>query len=260
MSDAPIAARFRMARGAGRAALIPYLTAGFPTASATGEALAMLVEGGADIIELGVPFSDPLADGPVIQRASEAALRGGMSVTGALRLVEAGRPAVPVVLFSYLNPLMAYGFEAFVRDARGAGVAGVLVTDLPGGEDPGLAAVVRAGGLDLIRLVAPTTTSTRAIEILADASGFVYAIARLGVTGPKTDATGGAEDLVRRMRAVTRLPLAVGFGIRGVDQVRAIARFADGVVVGSALVERLAEGIEPARVLLAELRGGLGPF
>jgi tryptophan synthase alpha chain len=260
LSESPIAERFRAVRGAGRAALIPYLTAGFPSASATAQALAMLVESGADVVELGVPFSDPLADGPVIQRASELALAGGMSLAGVLRLVADGSPAVPVVLFSYLNPLLAYGFDTFVRDARAAGVAGILITDLPAGEDPGLLAAVGAQGLDLIRLVAPTTTAARARAIVADATGFVYAIARLGVTGAETELSRATEDVVRRIRAATPLPVAVGFGIRKAEQARAIARYADGVVVGSALLERLAGGIEPARALINELRGGLERF
>jgi tryptophan synthase alpha chain len=260
LSDRPIAARFGATRAAGRAALIPYLTAGYPSADATREALAMMGEAGADLAELGVPFSDPLADGPVIQRASEAALRAGMSLERALGVVADARATVPVVLFSYLNPLLAYGFDALVRDAAALGVAGLLVTDLPAGQDPELARAVTAGGLDLIRLVAPTSTPARVPQIVADASGFVYVIARLGVTGPRTGETDVAERVVRRVRDATDLPVAVGFGIRGPDQVRAIARFADGVVVGSALVERMAGGVEPARALLVELRTGLAPF
>jgi tryptophan synthase alpha chain len=260
LSDRPIAARFARARANRRAALIPYLTAGYPSAAATREALAMIAEAGADIVELGIPFSDPLADGPVIQRASEAALRAGMSLERALALVRDAGSGVPVVLFSYLNPLLAYGFDAFVRDASAAGVAGLLVTDLPAGQDPERCRLVRDGGLDLIRLVAPTTPGPRVREVVADGSGFVYVIARLGVTGPRTGATDAAAQAVQRVREVTELPVAVGFGIRSAEQVRAIAQFADGVVVGSALVERLGAGVEPARALLTELASGLGRF
>ncbi|HXV86606.1 MAG TPA: tryptophan synthase subunit alpha [Gemmatimonadales bacterium] len=259
MSESRVTAGFVAARRERRAALIPYLTAGFPSAAATGEALAMVADAGADVIELGVPFSDPLADGPIIQRASEVALRGGMSLAGVLRMLEETPVRRPVVLFSYLNPLLAYGIEAFARDARRAGAAGVLITDLPSGEDPAVGAVLRGADLDLITLVAPTTGADRARRLVADASGFVYLIARLGVTGARTDVTG-AETVVRRMRQLTTLPLAVGFGIRSVDQVRAVARIADGVVIGSALVERLADGVEPAQRFLEEMRGGLGPF
>jgi tryptophan synthase alpha chain len=220
----------------------------------------MVAEAGADVVELGVPFSDPLADGPIIQKASEAALRNGMTVDGALRIVSETRGALPVVLFSYLNPLLAYGFDTFVRNAKAAGVAGILVTDLPAGEDPELAGAVTGGGLDLIRLVAPTTSASRVREVVADATGFVYVIARLGVTGARTRATEAAEVAVSRVRAATDLPVAVGFGIQTPEQVRAIAAFADGVVVGSALVELLAKDVEAARSLLVELRSGLARF
>lgn len=220
----------------------------------------MIAEVGADVVELGIPFSDPLADGPVIQRASEAALRSGMSLERALALVRDTRPRVPVVLFSYLNPLLAYGFEAFVGDAKAVGIAGLLVTDLPAGQDPERCRLVQDAGLDLIRLVAPTTPAPRIREVVADGSGFVYVISRLGVTGPRTEATDAAAQAVRRVRDVTGLPVAVGFGIQSAEQVRAIAKFADGVVVGSALVERLGAGVEPARAFLTDVMSSLSSF
>lgn len=221
----------------------------------------MVVEGGADFVEVGVPFSDPLADGPVIQRSSHAALQQGMNVAGVLELIRETDLAVPVIVFSYLNPIMAYGLERFARDAQTAGVAGLLLTDLPAGEDPSVEQIMRAAGLDLIRLIAPTTEGTRLADAVRGAGGFLYVISRLGVTGTRTQLDEHAAHLVSRVRAVSDLPIALGFGLATGEQARAAARIADGVVVGSALVERLGEGIEPARRLMAELRAGVqGPF
>jgi len=217
----------------------------------------MVVAAGADFLELGIPFSDPLADGPVIQRASHTALENGMTVAGALALLREARPPVPVIAFSYLNPLLAYGLERFAAEAAAAGVGGVLVTDLPAGEDPAVETRFRAAGLDTIRLVAPTSTATRLEPLLRGAEGFVYLIARLGVTGPRTVVGDQLAATIARVRAATPLPIAVGFGIAGGEQARAVAPLADGVVVGSALVERLGQGMEPARALMAELREAL---
>lgn len=217
----------------------------------------MVVEAGADFVELGIPFSDPLADGPTIQRASQTALENGMTVAGALELIRVARPAVPVIAFSYLNPLLAYGLERFAGDAAGAGVAGVLVTDLPAGEAPEVEATLRAAGLDVIRLVAPTSTAARLDVVVRGAEGFLYLIARLGVTGPRTTVGDALAATIARVRAVTTVPIAVGFGIRDGEQARAVARLADGVVVGSALVDRLADGPESARALMVELRDAL---
>ena len=257
MSERPIATRWRALRRAGRPALIPYLTAGYPSREASLAALTLVEQAGADFVELGIPFSDPLADGPTIQRASQVALEQGMTVAGTLELVRAARPTIPVIAFSYVNPLLAYGLERFCTEARAAGVSGLLLTDLPAGEDAGAEATIRAAGLDLIRLVAPTTTGARLRAVLAGAEGFVYLIARLGVTGPRTTVGQDLADVVARVREVTPLPVAVGFGIATGEQARAVARLADGVVVGSALVERLARGTGPARELLEELRAAL---
>lgn len=259
MSDRPIAARWRALRREGRTALIPYLTAGYPSRQASLAALGIVQEAGADFVELGIPFSDPLADGPTIQRASQVALEQGMTVAGALELVRAVRPAIPVIAFSYVNPLLAYGLERFCQDARAAGVSGLLLTDLPAGEDPAAEATIRAAELDLIRLVAPTTAGARLNVVLDGAEGFVYLIARLGVTGPRTTVGKDLAEVVARVRAATTLPVAVGFGIATGEQARAVARLADGVVVGSALVERLGAGAGPARELLEELRAALAP-
>ncbi len=240
-----------------RVALIPYLTAGYPTRDASLEALGMMEAAGADLVEVGIPFSDPLADGPVIQHASQVALNGGMTVAGTLALIREASVGIPVIAFGYLNPLLRYGVERFLDDAAAAGVAGLLITDLPGQEDRALAAAVRASPLALITLVAPTTTEDRAREVLRDAEGFVYLISRLGVTGAQTTLDERVTAAVARIRRATTLPVAVGFGIAGGAQAAAAARIADGVVVGSALLRRLDAGLAAARALLHELRVAL---
>ena len=261
LSDPAIAERWTVVRKERRAALIPYLTAGFPTLKASRDALRMVAEEGADIVEVGVPFSDPLADGPVIQRSSQAALDQGMTVPGVLDLIGGVRLPVPVIVFSYLNPIMAYGLERFAKDARQAGVAGVLLTDLPAGEDPGVEATIRSSGLDLIRLIAPTTVGPRLEAAARGASGFLYLISRLGVTGARTQLDGQSAQLVSRLRQASTLPVAVGFGLATGEQARTVGSVADGVVVGTALVERLGQGLEPARRLIVELRTAVqGPF
>lgn len=217
----------------------------------------MLAETGADLVEVGIPFSDPLADGPIIQRASQAALGEGMTVAGTLALIREARLDIPVIAFSYLNPLMAYGLARFAQDAAAAGVSGVLVTDLPAGEDPQVERTLRAAALDLIRLAAPTSAGARLERVVAGAEGFIYLIARLGVTGARTTVGQELETTIARLRGATRLPIAVGFGIAGGEQARRLAGLADGVVVGSALVERLGHGLEAARALMAELRDAL---
>jgi len=252
-----MAVRWRELSRRRQVALIPYVTAGYPSKGASLEALHMVVEAGADFVEVGIPFSDPLADGPTIQRASHAALENGMTVPGALALIREARLGVPVIAFSYLNPLLAYGLERFAGDAVAAGVEGVLVTDLPAGEDPGVEQTLRSAGLAVIRLVAPTSTAARLELLVRGAEGFLYLIARLGVTGARTVVGDALASTVARVRTATALPIAVGFGIAGSDQARAVARLADGVVVGSALVERLGQGLEPARALMRELRGAL---
>jgi tryptophan synthase alpha chain len=257
LSERPLAARWQAARTAGRTALIPYVTAGYPTRATTHAALRMLEQEGADFVEVGVPFSDPLADGPVIQRSSHEALRGGMTTGGVLEVVQAAGLSIPVILFTYLNPVLRYGLASFVRDARQAGAAGLLLTDLPAGADPAVEAAVERAGLDLIRLVAPTTRAARIAEIVRDARGFIYVISRLGVTGAATAITSTVRRTVAEIRTRTPLPVAVGFGIADGEQARAIAGFADGVVVGSALVRRLADGLEPATQLMRELRQAL---
>jgi len=231
-----------------RVALIPYVTAGFPDMGVTHELLNGAADAGADIIELGVPWSDPVADGPVIQASSHAALAAGTTLASVLDLLAASAPRVPVILFSYLNPILAFGPDRFAARAREAGAAGILVTDLPVGVDPGVETRLRSSGLPLVRLLAPTSTPERLRLIAAASEGFVYLVARLGVTGrsAETGAPGhrGTElrSRIAAVRAVTDLPVAVGFGISGPADAAEVAAIADGVVVGSALVERMRSG------------------
>ena len=254
MSEAGIAARWRVIAGAGRAALIPFFTAGYPSAAASLEALRGAADAGADLVEVGVPFSDPLADGPTIQRATHAALTGGMTAAGALALVREAALPIPVVLMTYLNPVRAYGARRFAADARAAGAAGVLLTDAPAGADPATEAAIAEVGLDLIRLVAPTTTEARLGEAVRGGSGFVYLITRLGVTGVRDTVPSDLAAQVARVRRATPLPVAAGFGIGTPAQAAAAARAADGVVVGSAIVERLGEaGVTGATDLVRDL-------
>jgi tryptophan synthase alpha chain len=249
-----LAARWRALLGDGRTALIPYLTAGYPSRDASLAALTMVADEGADIVEVGIPFSDPLADGPVIQRSSFEALQAGMTVPGVLDLVRAAQLPVPVVLFSYLNPILQYGLERFLDDARDSGCAGVLLTDLPVGEDLRVERAIAAAGMARIPLVALTTAPARLATVVNGGSGFIYVISRLGVTGAPTTVSDRLAETVRRVRGASDLPVAVGFGIRrGADAAR-VARIADGVVVGSALVERVGRDLDLARSLMAELR------
>ncbi|MBA3892656.1 MAG: tryptophan synthase subunit alpha [Gemmatimonadales bacterium] len=259
MSESSITRAFEGLRERGRTALIPYLTAGFPDLRACEGALRAADEVG-DILEVGVPFSDPLADGPTIQRSTFRALEQGMTLPGTLELIARCRLRRPVVVFSYLNPILRYGVERFLRDAAALGVAGLLLTDLPAGSDPGVEDAVRESPLDLIRLVAPTTRPERLSVALDGAEGFVYLVARLGVTGATGELAADLAASVGRVRAATGLPIAVGFGISSAGQAAAVGRLADGVVVGSALVDVLGGGgVAAARRFLEELRAGLDP-
>lgn len=259
MSDSVITRAFADLRARGRVALIPYLTAGYPDPRTSLEALRAADEI-ADVLEVGVPFSDPLADGPTIQRSTHEALRQGMTLAGTLELIERARARRPVVVFSYLNPILRYGLDRFLREATDLGVAGLLLTDLPAGGDPAVEAAVQGSALDLIRLIAPTTRPERLSRAAEGAQGFVYLVARLGVTGASRALAADLADSVQRVRRATPLPVAVGFGISSAEQAAAVGRLADGVVVGSALVEVLgAEGVGGARRFLHALRAGLDP-
>ncbi len=257
MSESSITRAFAALRARGRTALVPYLTAGYPDLRSSEDALRAADEV-ADVLEVGVPFSDPLADGPTIQRSTFQALRQGMTLGGTLELIGKCRLRRPVVVFSYLNPILRYGLDRFLRDAADLGVAGLLLTDLPAGSDPAVEAAVKASPLDLIRLIAPTTRPERLRAAVDGAEGFVYLVARLGVTGASTALAAGLADSIGRVRAATSLPVAVGFGISDAEQAATVGRLADGVVVGSALVDALGSGGVPAaRRFLGELRAGL---
>jgi tryptophan synthase alpha chain len=233
---------FASRREAGRPAIIPYITAGDPTLAASRDICLALAEAGADIIELGVPFSDPVADGPVIQAASQRALAQGTRLTDVLELARAVRrdSDVGLLLFSYYNPILRYGLEAFAREAAAAGCDGVLVTDLIPEEAAAYRTAAQAAGLDTVFLAAPTSPDARLAAIAAASRGFIYAVARLGVTGAASEVDSGPRELIGRLRRHTQLPLAVGFGLARADQVRAVGAYADGAVVGSALVAAIA--------------------
>jgi tryptophan synthase alpha chain len=257
LSESRLAAVWEALDAGRRTALIPYLTAGYPSPRASLEALRAADEF-ADIIEVGVPFSDPLADGPTIQRSTFEALQAGMTLAGTLELIGRARLSRPVVVFSYLNPILRYGVERFLREADALEVGGLLLTDLPAGSDPAVESAVQVSPLDLIRLVAPTTRADRLAASVSGAQGFVYLVARLGVTGATASLAKGLGESIARLRQATSLPIAVGFGISTPAQAADVARLADGVVVGSALVDVLGrEGVKGARAFLASLREGL---
>jgi tryptophan synthase alpha chain len=260
VTDRSIGQVFAGRRGDGKAALIPYVTAGYPGPEATVEVMQALADEGSDIIELGIPFSDPLADGPTIQQSSFVSLAGGTTVESVLSDLRSYRRTrdAPVVLFTYLNPILRFGLDAFLGNAVDSGASGLLVTDLPTGADPDLEGRIRASGLDLIRLVAPTTPPERVPRIADTGSGFLYYISRTGVTGVRAVLRDDLAEEVERLRGAQPLPVAVGFGISTPDQARAVADVADGVVVGSALVQTLgAEGVRGAADFVASLRQGM---
>ena len=258
-----ITGTFDRLRGRGETALVAYLTAGDPSLEHTPRLVRALVAGGADVIELGVPFSDPMADGPVLQRAAGRAIRAGTSLARVLECVGEHRADwdVPIVLFGYYNPFLQYGLEAVARDARAVGVDGVLCVDLPPEESSDLATALAASGLDLIRLLAPTTPLPRIRTIAKHASGFLYLVSVLGVTGGRSQLPMELPELVGRVREATALPVGVGFGVQTAEQAQWIAGFADAVIVGSA-IQRLVEehGADaPQRVqaFVASLKDGM---
>jgi tryptophan synthase alpha chain len=232
---------FAKLKSNGRGGFIPFITAGDPDLSATEELLRELAMAGADIIEVGVPFSDPVADGPVIQRASERALERGTNLKNVLECIAAvkRRTNVPIVLFSYYNPLLQFGLEQLATAASLAGVDAILATDLIPEEAGSWTSLLMANNLDPIFLVAPTTSEDRLRLITKQARGFVYAISRTGVTGARENINENAESLVRRIRGITPLPVAVGFGVSTPAQVHEVRRFADAAVVGSAIVSEI---------------------
>jgi tryptophan synthase alpha chain len=241
-----------------RAALMPYLMGGFPDLDTSAVAGLAAAEGGADLIELGIPFSDPLADGPVIHAAATHALAAGATPHGVLRVCERVAAHVPVVLMVYANVVLTAGAEAFALRAAAAGASGLIVPDMPHDEAGEVRAACDAEGLALVPLVAPTTTPERVAEIGADARGFVYTVSLAGTTGERAELPPGAPETVARVRRATELPVAVGFGISTSEQARAFAEIADGVIVGSRVVRACSEGGAGAVTdLIAELATAL---
>lgn len=263
-----LADTFAAARNEGRAVLVGYLPAGYPTVEGGIEAIRAMVEAGVDAVEIGLPYSDPTIDGPAVQEAVDAALRGGVTTADVLRTVEAvADTGAPTLVMTYWNPVERYGVERFAADLAAAGGAGTITPDLPPEEaGPWLAAAARHD-LDPVFLVAPSSTDERIRLVTSITGGFVYAASLMGVTGVRQSVGAGAEGLVKRVRSATDLPVAVGLGVRDGDQAATVAAFADGVIVGSALVgtllaaERagtgLAGGLEGIRALTADLAAGV---
>src|SRR5580700_5702475 len=242
----------------GRKALIAYLTAGDPTPEKTPELVFALERGGVDLVELGVPFSDPIADGPVIQRGAERALKAGTTVKKVLEIARKVRAKsrIPLVLFTYLNPVLRYGLDALAQDAKAAGIDGCLLTDLSVEEALSYTGAMKSAGLDTVFLAAPTSTPARMKLVSEYSSGFVYLVSRTGVTGERSSISDSLAPLVKSMRAITKLPLAVGFGIATPEQAREVSKMADGVVVGTAFV-RLIEQNGDIEAFARSLRQGM---
>jgi tryptophan synthase alpha chain len=260
-----IAAAFDAARAGGRAALMPYMMAGFPDQASSLAIAAAYAENGADLIELGIPFSDPLADGPTIHAAATTALAAGATLESALEVCDSVAGRVPVVLMVYSNMVLAHGgAEAFARRAAAAGSAGAIVPDLPLGEGDSARAALAGAGLDLVPLLAPTTSPERRAQICADAQGFVYVVSTLGTTGERDELPSGLADLVAAAQADAEVPVAVGFGIGTPAQAARVGETADGVIIGSRLVRAAAEAgsadraAEAVGAFLRETRVALG--
>ncbi|MFJ1752630.1 tryptophan synthase subunit alpha [Kitasatospora sp. NPDC088134] len=266
MADTKLTTALRAAKAEGRAALIGYLPAGFPTVDGGIAAIDALIEGGCDVVEIGLPHSDPVLDGPVIQTADDIALRGGVKIKDVLRTVAevaAAHPAVPVLVMTYWNPVDRYGTARFAADLAAAGGAGCILPDLPVEESAEWRKAAAELGLDTVFVVAPSSKDPRLAEVTAAGSGFVYAAAVMGVTGTRAAVGDLAEDLVARTRATTDLPVCVGLGVSNADQAAQVASFADGVIVGSAFVQRLLDagtpeaGTAAVRALAADLAEGV---
>jgi tryptophan synthase alpha chain len=263
-----VSVAFEKARAEGRAALVGYLPAGFPTVAGAIAAIRAMIEAGADVVEIGLPYSDPVMDGPVIQRASEAALAGGVRVADIFRTVEsvgaASDASVPLLVMTYWSPVERYGVDAFARDLAAAGGSGLITPDLIPDEAGDWLAAADSHGLDRVFLVAPSSTDQRLAMTVAHCRGFVYAAALMGVTGARDRTSDAAPALAARVRAVSAtIPVGVGLGVRDGAQAKVIAGYADAVIVGSALVSRLldapdeAAGLAGIRTLTAELAAGV---
>ena len=241
-----LAGTFARLKKEGRSAFVPFITAGDPDLDTSFAILEKLPSCGADIIELGAPFSDPMADGPAVQASAMRALKAGMTMVKTLKLIERFRKAdnkTPIVLMGYYNPIHAYGGARFIKDAAQAGVDGLIVVDLPVEEEDVLSMPAQAHGVDIVRFVTPTTDAARLKRVVDGASGYLYYVSVAGVTGTKSVPEDEVRAAMARIRAATDLPVTVGFGIRNVEQAGAIARVADGVVVGSAIVTKVADNL-----------------
>jgi tryptophan synthase alpha chain len=241
-----IAARFAALRAEGRGAFIPFLEAFDPDRETSMTMLRGFPAAGADLIEIGVPFTDPMADGPIVQRAGQRGLKAGATLAGTLGMVREFRAqdqATPIILMGYYNPILSYG-DAFCADAAAAGVDGLIIVDVPPEEADEIEPTARATGLDMIRLIAPTTDDARLTKVLAATTGFVYYVAITGITGTRSASTALLADAIPRIRRHTNLPIAIGFGVRTPEQAADAARIADGAVVGSALIETLAADLD----------------
>ncbi len=238
--------RFDALKQGGRAGLVTFITAGDPDAATSAAILAGLPAAGADIIELGMPFSDPMADGPAIQASSLRALKAGQTLAGTLAMVTEFRAAdqdTPIVLMGYYNPIYSFGVDAFLKAANSAGVDGLIIVDLPPEEDQELRLPAAAAGIDFIRLATPTSDGARLPRLMEGATGFVYYVSVTGITGTKSAAIDSIDDAVKRIRSHSPLPVAVGFGIKTPEQAAAVARVADAAVVGSAIIDIIAERV-----------------
>lgn len=246
-----ITEKFAALKRESKKGFIPFITAGDPDLETTRDLIIELARAPATVIELGVPFSDPMADGPVIQRASERALRHGFGLAEVLQVAAGARKQteVPIILFSYFNPLLQFGIEKLVDEAAAAGIDGILVTDLTPEEGSEFASTLRAHQLDMIFLVAPTSTDERLKMVAERASGFIYAVSRPGVTGARAEMSAEAEALVKRVRQFSDLPVAVGFGISKPEHVADVWRYADAAVVGSAIVAEIEQAQSPSEVV-----------
>jgi tryptophan synthase alpha chain len=235
-----ITKKFEELRKEGRKAFIPYIMAGAPSLKKTGELLGLLEECGADVVELGVPFTDPLADGPVIQRAAEKALSNGVVLKDVIAFVKEARAGteMPIILMTYYNPVFKYGDERFMRDASGAGVDGVIVPDLPPEEAGDLITHAKRYGVDTIFLLAPTSTGERRKAVAKASTGFIYYVSITGITGSRLRIEDSLRDMIEETRAISGKPVALGFGVSTPDEARAVSGIADGVIVGSAIVRR----------------------
>ncbi len=242
----------------GRKVLIAYITAGYPTPAETPDLVAALERGGVDLIELGVPFSDPVADGPVIQATSQQAIEAGTTLSGVLEIARIIRKTsqIPLMLFTYMNPAVKYGFEALARDAKESGIDGVLLTDLSVEEADTWVEVMRKAGLDTIFLAAPTSSDHRLDLVAKYSTGFIYVVSRTGVTGEQEALSSAAAPLLQKLKGRTSLPLALGFGISNGLQAGEAARYADGVVVGSAIMKMIQQG-RNLEAFAQELRKGM---